>query len=405
MLVGELDLPELDYLDPELRGERFHATMRDLGERHWLAQGPYGVFVLDREAGEQLLRSRSATFPGLTIAEVFDISDGPLHEEIVRNIITLNGDDHRRLRALVNPAFTPRAAARYRPAMRGFLEELWAPVAEAGGACEFVGAIAKAYPALTIATVMGAPLSDAPRLHDWSAWIQRQFDPPVLMEHRATIEDRVASFYAWAGELIAARRETPGDDLISTLIAAEQDGDRLSDVECMNLVLNVLVGGVDTTQAQLSHAVRLLAEHPDQWAALRADPSLAGAAVEEALRFEPITPFTARICLEDVVIRDVTFPAGTVAMVSAWNGNRDPKVGEHPDRFDITAERSTNRVLTFGAGIHYCLGANLARAELQEALGFLAERVSAVELTGPPEFEPATGIYGIERLPVRLTPA
>jgi cytochrome P450 len=402
VLVTELDLPELDYLDPELRGARFHETMTALRAEHWLAKGPYGVFVLDRSAGETFLRSRSTTFPGLTIAELFDVKDGPLHEEIVRNIITINGKDHGRLRSLVNPAFTPRAADRYRPAMRGFLEELWEPVATAGGECEFVDAFAKPYPALTIATVMGAPLSDAPRLHDWSAWIQRQFDPPILMSHRATIEERVASFYEWAAELIAERKKTPGDDLISTLIAAEQDGDRLSDVECMNLVLNVLVGGVDTSQAQLSHAVRLLAEHPDQWAALHADPSLASAAVEEALRYEPITPFTARVCLEDVVVDDVEFPAGTVVMVSAWNGNRDPEVVEAPDVFDITTERAKSRILTFGAGIHYCLGANLARAELQEALGFLAERVERVELTGAPEFESATGIYGQTSLPVRL---
>ena len=378
--------------------------MADLRARHWLAQGPTGCSCSSRGRRE-FLRSRSATFPGLTIAELFDVRDGPLHEEIVRNIITINGDDHRRLRSLVNPAFTPRAAARYRPAMRGFLQQLWEPVAAAGGACEFVEALAKPYPALTIATVMGAPLGDAPRLHDWSAWIQRQFDPPVLMEHRATIEERVASFYVWAGELIAQRRRTPGDDLISTLIAAEQDGDRLSDVECMNLVLNVLVGGVDTTQAQLSHAVRLLATHPGQWAALHADPSLAGAAVEEALRFEPITPFTARICLEDIVVDDVEFPAGTIVMISAFNGNRDPAVVDAPEVFDITAPRATSRIMTFGAGIHYCLGANLARAELQEALGFLAEHASAVELTGTPELEPATGIYGVTSLPVRFTAA
>ena len=150
-------------------------------------------FVLDRAAGEEFLRSRSTTFPGLTIAELFDVRDGPLHEEIVRNIITINGDDHRRLRSLVNPAFTPRAAARYRPAMRGFLEELWEPVIAAGGACEFVDALAKPYPALTIATVMGAPLSDAPRLHDWSAWIQRQFDPIALSDQEtlAGIQDRL----------------------------------------------------------------------------------------------------------------------------------------------------------------------------------------------------------------------
>jgi len=403
MLVTDLDLPVLDYLDPELRGDRFHEVMADLRSRHWLAQGPYGVFVLDRKAGEEFLRSRSTTFPGLTIAELFDIQDGPLHEEIVRNIININGDDHRRLRALVNPAFTPRAADRYRPAMREFLEALWKSVAADGGACEFVEAFAKPYPSLVIANVMGAPLTDAPRLHDWSAWIQRQFDPPVLMEHRATIEGRVESFYAWAGALIEERRRTPGDDLISTLIAAEQDGDRLSDVECMNLVLNVLVGGVDTSQAQLSHAVRLLAQHPDQWAALHADPTLAGAAVEEALRFEPITPFTARVVLEEIVVDDVVFPAGTVVMVSAFNGNRDPEAVDAPDVFDITAPRATSRIMTFGAGIHYCLGANLARAELQEALMFLARNASAVELTGTPELESATGIYGVTSLPVRFT--
>ena len=120
-----------------------------------------------------------------------------------------------------------------------------------------------------------------------------------------------------------ARRETPGDDLISKLIAAEEEGDRLSESECINLVFNVLVGGVDTTQSQLAHAIRLLAEDPEQWEALRADPTLAAAAVEEALRYEPITPFTARILTEDVVYRDVTFPEGTVVMVCAFTGNRD----------------------------------------------------------------------------------
>lgn len=402
MLVTDLDLPVLDYLDPELRGDRFHAVMGELRSKHWLAQGPYGVFVLDRTAGEEFLRSRSTTFPGLTIAELFDIQDGPLHEEIVRNIININGDDHRRLRSLVNPAFTPRAADRYRPVMREFLEALWKSVVADGGACEFVEAFAKPYPSLVIANVMGAPLTDAPRLHDWSAWIQRQFDPPVLMEHRATIEERVESFYAWAGALIEERRRTPGDDLISTLIAAEQDGDRLSDVECMNLVLNVLVGGVDTSQAQLSHAVRLLAQHPDQWAALHADPTLAGAAVEEALRFEPITPFTARICLEDVVVDDVEFPAGTIVMVSAFNGNRDPEAVDAPDVFDITAPRATSRIMTFGAGIHYCLGAPLARIELIASFGALLAKAPGLRLDREPKWKPGYVIRGLESLDVSL---
>jgi cytochrome P450 len=409
-LVGDLELPAFDYTDPSLRGERFHAAMaRVRGEGEgWLAQGPFGYMVLDREAGEFFLRSRSATFPGMKIAEIFGVSEGPLFEQMRRNILHVNGPDHARLRGLVNPALSPRAVERYRPAMRTFLEGLLDAVS--GGAeegivrCEFVEAFAKPYPSLTIATVMGAPLADAPRLHRWSSWIQRQFDAASMASEREGIERAVEEFYAYAQALIDARREDPGEDLVSMLIAAEADGDRLSDVECVNLVFNVLAGGVDTTQSQLAHAVRLLAEHPEQWALLEADPGLAQAAVDEALRFEPITPFTARMTTEDVVFRDVIFPEGTIVMVCAFTANRDLGEDERgpdgADSFDITADRAGARELTFGAGVHYCVGANLARAELGEALAFLARRAHGLELDGEPEFDSVTGIYGLSRLPV-----
>jgi len=276
-LVTEIDLPALDYLGPDLKGDRFHETMRGLRERHWLATTPIGFVVLEREAAAFFLRTKSATFPGMRIAELFEVPEGPLLEQMRRNILHVNGEAHGRLRNLVNPAFTPRAADRWRPAMRDFLERLWAPL-EGRGRCEFVAEVAKPYPSLTIATVMGAPFEDAAKLHEWSNLIQRQFDPPSLMNERDAIERACAEFYEWAGALIERRRHTPGDDLISTLIAAEGEGDRLSDVECMNLVLNVLVGGVDTTQSQLAHAVRLLAAKPDQWRLLAERPELAPAA-------------------------------------------------------------------------------------------------------------------------------
>jgi cytochrome P450 len=336
-------------------------------------------------------------FPGLTIAELFKIEDGPLHEEIVKNIINVNGDDHRRLRNLVHPALAPRAIDRYRPAMRRFLEQLLSDL-PTDGRCEFIGDFAKPYPSLVIAEVMGAPLTDAPRLHHWSNWIQRQFDATSLMTERQLIEEAVAEFYAYEDELIASRRTQPGDDLITDLIHAEEEGDRLSDDELRNLILNILVGGVDTSQSQLAHAVRLLADHPDQWAALRSDPrGLALQAVEESLRYEPITPLTARITTADVEHRGVVFPAGTIVLVSAWHANREDV---EPDSFDITAERPRSRVLTFGAGIHYCVGANLARAEMQEGLAFLAERVRTVRVDGEPEFGTPSGIYGLEKLPL-----
>jgi cytochrome P450 len=399
-LVTELELPSFDHTDPGLRGDRYREAMAAVQRRDgWLAANPYGYTVLEREAAEFFLRTKDAVFPGLTIAEMFGISEGPLHEEIVRNIININGSDHGRLRRLVNPALSPRAVERYRPAMKRFLEQLLEQV-PADGRLDFVDAFAKPYPSLVIAEVMGAPLEDAPRLHHWSNWIQRQFDAGSLMTERELIEEAVAEFYAYEDELITARRPAPGDDLISSLIKAEDEGDRLSNDELRNLILNILVGGVDTSQSQLAHAVRLLALHPDQWERLRADPrGLALAAVDEALRYEPITPFTARIMVNEVEYRGVTFPANSIVLVSAWHANRD---GIEPDSFDIVAERPRTRVLTFGAGIHYCVGANLARAEMEEAVAFLAERVRSVSLVGEPVFGSASGIYGLDSLPVSV---
>ncbi|HVR06389.1 MAG TPA: cytochrome P450 [Solirubrobacteraceae bacterium] len=424
--VDELELPYFDYTDAALRGERFHAAMLALREQGWLASGPLGYIVLDREAAEHFLRTRDAVFPGMKIAEIFEVSEGPLWEEMRRNILHLNGPDHSRLRKLVNPALAPRAVQRYRPPLRELLGELFSDITGPGGVspedaagvreCEFVQALAKPYPSRAIAYVMGVPAADAPRLHHWSNWIQRQFDAISMATERPAIEAAVAEFYEYAWELLRARRAQPGDDLISALIAAsEPDVASLSDVECVNLVLNVLIGGVDTTQSQLAHALRLFAEHPDQWELLARRPELVPTAVEEALRFEPITPFTARIVEREIVFRDVVFPVGTIVMVCAFTANRDLSAADGEtepgadgaDTFDIlAAERrsagSSSRVLTFGAGVHYCLGANLARVELEEALAFLAPRMPGLELAGEPVFEGITGIYGLAELPLRF---
>jgi cytochrome P450 len=402
-LVTDLELPEFDYLDPSLRGDRFHERMRDLRSESWLARSPLGWFVLDRDGVDFFLKSKALKFPGALVAELFGVTEGPLHEEVNKNILCIDGADHRRLRSLVNPSLTARSVERYRPAIRAFIEQLYEPVA-ANGRCEFIADFAKPYPALTIATVMGAPLSDAARLYDWSNWIQKQFAQDVL-EQREEIEQAVLEFYEYAHGLLAARRGDPGDDLISLLIAAEEDGDRLSDDELVNLVLNILVGGVDTTQSQLAHAMKLFADHPDQWRLLAENPEeLAPRAVWEVLRFEPITPFTARIALEDIEYRGVTFPKDTIVMVSAVDANRDPGHWDEPEEFDITAER-TAKPHTFGAGIHYCLGANLARLELTEALAFLSRNMTDLRLDGDPVYGSINGIYGLDELPLAFTPA
>src|SRR3954470_8505437 len=160
--VTELELPSFHYAAPERRGEPFHSAMRQVREQSWIASMPLGFATLEREAGEFFLRSKAFTFPGLKIAEIFGIDDGPLAEEIRRNILHINGADHARLRGLVNPAFTPRAVERWRPAMRAFLAELFAPLQPPRG-CDAAAPLCKPYPSQVIAAVMGAPLEDAGR--------------------------------------------------------------------------------------------------------------------------------------------------------------------------------------------------------------------------------------------------
>ncbi len=414
-IVTELDLPVIDLASAALAGDGYHRRLAELREQGWLARSPLAFIVLDRESGEFFLRARATAFPGREIADLFGITGGPLREQIDANILNQQGDHHRRLRALVGPAFTPRAADRWRPAMRAFLGQLWGRIdsasplgdhrpstprrgassASRSASCDFVAALAKPYPSLTIAAVLGAPDRDAPRLHEWSSLVQRQFDVTALASQVPEIERAVVEVQDYVEALLQRRRAEPGDDLITALLAAEDGGDRLSHAECVNLVLNVIAGGIDTTQAQLSHAMRMFAAHPRQWELLREEPSQTPRAVDEVLRAEPITPFTARICTAPLEHRGVTFPAGTIVAICAERANRE----QDGEDFDITAERD-GRLLTFGAGAHYCLGANLARAELEEALAFLAPRMPGLAAAGPARLGGVEGIYGIDELPL-----
>jgi cytochrome P450 len=392
-VVSELDLPVFDHTAPGFAADQYHEQLAELRQLGWLARSPLAYIILEREPGEFFLRSRATAFPGRQLAEFFGVTSGPLADHIDANILNLTGERHRRVRALVGAAFSPRAVDRWRPAMQQFLAALWPAQA---GACEFVSAVAKPYPSQTIAAVLGAPVEDAWRLHEWSGWVQKQFDIRAMETSLPNIERAVVEVQAYVTALLGRPRES-SDDLIGELLAAQSGTDRLSAAECVSLVVNLLAGGIDTAQSQLAHAIRLFAAHPGHWKLLAARPGLVPRAVSEVLRFEPVTPFTARICLEDITCREVTFPAGTIVAICAERANRETADG---DVFDITAERD-DRLLTFGAGPHYCLGSSLARAELEEALAFLAPRAPGLTLDGQPVLGGVEGIYGIEKLPVR----
>jgi cytochrome P450 len=337
--------------------------------------------------------------------EVQGVTEGPMWDRMKGNLLDLRGDDHRRQRKLVQHAFSPKEADKLRPLMRQELEKMWDAVA-ADGQCEFVDAFAKPYPARMIAGVMGSPLEDAPQLGHWANLIQKQFDPVAIATMLPTLEQASSEFVDYVDDLIQKRKGDPKDDLITYLIQAEEGGDRLTEEEMGHLVSAVLVGGVDTTQAQLAHGIRLFAENPDQWQRLREDPEgLAGAAADEVLRYEPITALTARITLEDVEYRGIEFPTNTVVLACALTANHDPEAYAAPEDFDITADRGRAKPLTFGAGPHFCLGANLARAELQEAFAFLAPRMETLEPAGEPVYDTPLGVHGLHELPIRFSPS
>ena len=326
-------------MQPNMHGERLHATLSEARAVSWIARTDSGVAVLEREAAEFFLKSPALAFPGAELMELMGINDGPIHRVMERGLLGRSGDDHKRLRGLVSRSFTPRAADRWRPVMREVLTDLWEKLDEVGG-CEAMNAFARPFPSRMIALNVGAPVADAPLLREYSAILQARLDISALQNRRREIEDGTAAFESYVEDLVQDHVSNPREDLVSELLGVEDDGDRLAQADVVSLVIAMLSGGIDTTENQLAHGLRLFAEHPDQWRALAADPSLAKAAADEVLRFEPVGPFTVRIVREEFTYRDLVFPVGTVLPVCTWTANREAPNDAAPTEFDITAARA-----------------------------------------------------------------
>jgi cytochrome P450 len=327
--------------------------------------------------------------------------DLPAGQERRRNsILSMEGDEHGRLRRLVQPAFTPASANRLRPFMREVISELVDKVADTGR-CELVADVCEPYPIPIVCELLGAPREDWKLFSAWATDIFKIFNQS-LIEDMPAIERAGTELDRYVRAMVEERRKEPRDDLLSDLIAIEEEGDRLSTDEMVMLAEAVLMAGTDTTRNQLGCSVALFASHPEQWALLANHPELAPRAVEESMRYLGAVRATARFASEDLVYRDVLFPRHTIISATLAGANRDPNVFEVPESFDISLERE-NAQITFGSGIHFCLGAALARAELQEALVILAQRMSGLALDGPVEWKPSTfGIWGPARLPLRF---
>jgi cytochrome P450 len=361
-----------------------------------VARTAIGATVIRREPVRKLLADPRLVSSIPALVAIQGVGSGRLFDMITSSVISADGADHTRLRKLVSRAFIPSAAARHRPVMREIVDELIDDFA-ANGRCEFVADFADHYPVQVICEVLGVSRDDHPQFARWGDALTYALSLE-LGAHIDEVEAASEALGEYVEALVDQRRREPRDDLVTALVQASEGDDRLSNLELQSMIGGLLFAGYDTTRNQLGQAMFTFAEHPEQWALLGQKPELAPQAVDEVMRLVGAVSGVPRIAKEDVEVDGWRIPEGTIVFVSVASANRDDRAYDRPADFDITAPREAH--LTFGSGPHFCLGANLARAEMEEALVVLAARLPNLRLDGEPSWRLGTGIAGPTHLPL-----
>ena len=393
--------PVARLLHPAAKADPYplYAGMR----RHPLVRSPLGVFATaDHGVAASILRDRR-------------FSSSPVHQRGYRppsyppgdpraelppaDLLTLDPPDHTRLRRLVSGAFTPRTVTGLEPWIREVTVRL---LADADGAAGFdlIDALAFPLPIAVISRLLGVPAEDQAQFRAWGHDVAASLDPQMAANpHTRAAEVALARYLH---DLVRQRRADPDDSILSALITAEEEGDKLTPGEVVSTALLLLVAGFETTVNLIGNGTVALLGDPDSWHRLREDPALIPAAVEEMLRYDSPVQLTSRIATEDVEVGGSVIAAGRPAVVSIGGANRDPAVFEQPDEFRI-GRPDPGRHLSFSLGIHHCLGAALARLEGRIAIEELTRRYPALELAGRPARRPLLVLRGFESVPVRAT--
>ncbi|MFP3901363.1 MAG: cytochrome P450 [Acidimicrobiia bacterium] len=394
------DAPFFNWFDPAVQADP-EPIVDELRARTAVVRTPLGASVLRRREVHHLLADPRLVSAVPHLVRLQTGADGPLAGMLGDTVIAMDGPNHTRLRRLVARSFTPRAADRHRAVMRALVDELLDGFA-ADGHCEFMADFADRYPVQVICEVLGVPREDHPLFARWGEALTYVLSLE-LGSRLAEVEQAANELGAYVDELVEDRRVSPRDDLVTSLVEASEDGDRLSQDELRAMIAGLLFAGYDTTRNQLGRAMVTFCHHPDQWDRLAAEPDLAPRSVDELMRLVGAVPGIPRIAAEALEVDGWAIPAGTFLFLSTASANRDESVYDDGGTFDITADRVPH--LTFGGGPHYCLGANLARAEMEEALRILPGRLRGMRLDGQPSWREDTGISGPSYLPLRFEPA
>ena len=355
--LNDLDARFLDYPFPT------YARLRSESPIHRNSDGSFFVTCYDEVAavlnGRAMSSDKKAPLSG-----VFG-PDAPIYEHHANVMVFLDPPDHPRVRGLVAHAFRTRALASWEPKVERAVDELLSD-ALVDDEMDLIGDFAYLLPLTVIGQMLGVATDDRERFKTWGASVTASLEPNPSQEVIDAANAAVEDFKGYLGELADRRRREPGDDLMSILVSAEEDGQALTEVELLHNAAFLLNAGHETTSNLIGSGMDALFRHPDQLELLRERPDLVPSAVEEMLRFDSPNQIGGRLALEAVTLRDRTVPANTFVWVSNGAANRDATARHEPDRFDIT--RNPNPHLAFGHGPHLCLGAALARLEARVAL-------------------------------------
>lgn len=390
--------PYFDVADPSF--SITSAAVHEARERSWYARTNYGLAVLRYEELNRLLKHPKLRQGSVAWPSHNGVTEGPFADWWDSWILNKEGEEHHRLRRLMNPAFSPKLIKDLVPRFQALATELIDNFAEPGR-CEFISEFAEPYAARVIAIMLGIPEDEWKAVSTDAATIGLAMGV-TLRQDLPKIEEALDRLYRYSDDLIADRRRNPREDFVTRLVEASRDTDKLSDAELRDGLVLLIFGGFDTTRNQLGLALQTFVDHPDQWRLLAERPELGGKAVEEVMRVNPTTRWVTREAVEDFTFQDLEIEAGTTIHLWTEAAGTDPRVfGGNP--FDITAERKPH--FGFGGGAHHCLGHFVARSDMSEALPLLAKRLHDPKIAEGAEWLPDSGNTGPVRLPLTFTPA
>jgi unspecific monooxygenase len=405
-MAAALDLG-FDPWDPAFLADPYpaYAELRARGRVHWFE--PTNQWLVPHHADvSALLRDRrlGRTYQHRFTHEEFGRTPPPPEHEPFHTLndhgmLDLEPPDHTRIRRLVSKAFTPRTVERLKPYVRELADELAAGLVERGGG-DLLKEVAEPLPVAVIAEMLGIPESDRAPLRPWSADICGMYELKPSPETARRAVRASVEFSDYLRELIAARRKEPGEDLVSGLIAAHDEGDRLTEQEMISTCVLLLNAGHEATVNATVNGWYALFRNPSELERLRADHSLVPRAVEELMRYDTPLQLFERWVLDEIEIDGTTIPRGAEIALLFGSANHDPEVFADPGRLDLA--RADNPHISFSAGIHYCIGAPLARIELAASMAALLEKAPALRLAAEPQRKPNFVIRGLEGLGVEV---